>query len=152
MAHSDKPMHGKVCIVTGAASGIGAVTAQTLAQQGAAVILVDRNSEKGAITVNQIKQQTGNPAVEFMWADLSAQKEIRQLAQQFKSLYQRLDVLVNNAGAFFRRRQETADGIEMTFALNYLGYFLLTNLLLDTIKASAPARIINVSSRSHARA
>ena len=152
MAHSDKPMHGKVCIVTGAASGIGAVTAQALAQQGAAVILVDRNSEKGAITVNQIKQQTGNPAVEFMWADLSAQKEIRQLVQQFKSRYQRLDVLVNNAGAIFRQRQETVDGIEMTFALNYLGYFLLTNLLLDTIKASAPARIINVSSRSHARA
>ncbi len=152
MAHSDKPMHGKVCIVTGAASGIGAMTAQALAQQGAAVILVDINSEKGAATVNQIKQQTGNPAVEFMWADLSAQKEIRQLAQQFKSRYQRLDVLVNNAGAMFARRQETVDGIEMTFALNYLSGFLLTNLLLDTIKASAPARIINVSSRSHARA
>ena len=90
MANSDKPMHGKVCMVTGAASGIGAITAQALAQQGAAVILVDRNSEKGAVTVNQIKQQTGNPAVEFMWADLSAQKEIRQLAQQFRSHYQRL--------------------------------------------------------------
>lgn len=152
MAHSDKPMHGKVCIVTGAASGIGAVTAQALAQQGAAVILVDRDSEKGAITVNQIKQQTDNPAVEFMWTDLSAQKEIRQLVQQFRNCYQRLDVLVNNAGAIFPRRQETVDGIEMTFALNHLGYFLLTNLLLDTIKASAPARIINVSSRSHARA
>jgi NAD(P)-dependent dehydrogenase (short-subunit alcohol dehydrogenase family) len=145
-------MHGKVCIVTGAASGIGAMTAQALARHSAAVILVDRDSEKGATTVNQIKQQTGNPAVEFMWADLSAQKEIRQLVQQFRNRYQRLDVLVNNAGAFFRRRQETVDGIEMTFALNYLAYFLLTNLLLDTIRASAPARIINVSSRSHARA
>jgi NAD(P)-dependent dehydrogenase (short-subunit alcohol dehydrogenase family) len=145
-------MQGKVCIVTGAASGLGAITAQALAQQGAAVIVVDRDSEKGAITVNQIKQQTGNPAVEFMWADLSTQKEIRQLVQQFKSRYQRLDVLVNNAGAIFPRRQETVDGIEMTFALNYLAYFLLTNLLLNTIKASAPARIINVSSRAHARA
>jgi NAD(P)-dependent dehydrogenase (short-subunit alcohol dehydrogenase family) len=152
MAQSDKPMHGKVCIVTGAASGIGAITAQALAQQGAAVILVDRNSEKGAVTVNQIKRQTGNSAVEFMWADLSAQKEIRRLAQQFRSHYQRLDVLVNNVGAVFAQRQETVDGLEMTFALNYLSYFLLTNLLLDTIKASAPARIINVSSRSHARA
>jgi NAD(P)-dependent dehydrogenase (short-subunit alcohol dehydrogenase family) len=152
MANSDKPMYGKVCLVTGAASGIGAITAQALAQQGAAVILVDRDSEKGAVTVNQIKQQTGNPAVEFMRADLSAQKEIRQLAQQFKSRYQRLDVLVNNAGAIFPQRQETVDGLEMTFALNYLAYFLLTNLLLDMIKASAPARIINVSSRAHARA
>jgi len=152
MARSDKPLHGKVSIVTGAASGIGAMTAQALAQQGAAVILVDRDSEKGATTANQIKQQTDSPAVEFMWADLSVQKEIRRLVQQFRNRYQRLDVLVNNAGAFFRRRQETADGIEMTFALNYLAYFLLTNLLLDTIRASAPARIINVSSRSHARA
>jgi NAD(P)-dependent dehydrogenase (short-subunit alcohol dehydrogenase family) len=152
MAQSDKPVQGKVCMVTGAASGIGAITAQALAQRGAAVILVDRNSEKGAVTANQIRRQTGDPAVEFMRADLSAQKEIRQLAQQFRSGYQRLDVLVNNAGAIFAQRQESVDGIEMTFALNYLGYFLLANLLLDTIKASAPARIINVSSRSHARA
>jgi len=152
MAYPDRPMHGKVCIVTGAASGMGAVTAQALAQEGAAVIVVDRDSEKGATTVNQIKQLADNPTLEFIRADLSAQKEIRQLAQQFKNRYQRLDVLVNNAGAFFRRRQETVDGIEMTFALNYLADFLLTNLLLDTIKASVPARIINVSSRSHARA
>jgi len=102
--------------------------------------------------VNQIKQQTGNPAVEFMWADLSSQQEIRRMVQEFKSRYQRLDVLVNNAGAIFAERRESVDGIEMTFALNYLGYFLLTNLLLDTLKASAPARIINTSSRSHARA
>ena len=152
MAHSDKPMQGKVCLVTGAASGIGAMTAHALAQQGAAVVLVDRNSEKGAVTVSQIKQRTGNPAVELMGADLSVQQEIRQLAQQFRSHYQRLDVLLNNAGAIFPRRQETIDGIEMTFALNHLGYFLLTNLLLDTIRASVPARIINVSSRAHARA
>lgn len=152
MAHSNKPMYGKVCMVTGAASGIGAITAQALAQQGAAVILVDRDSEKGAGTVERIKRQTGNPAVEFTHADLSAQAEIRQLVQQFKSRYQRLDVLVNNAGAMFDRRQESVDGIEMTFALNYLGYFLLTNLLLGTIRASAPARIINTASSSHVRA
>jgi NAD(P)-dependent dehydrogenase (short-subunit alcohol dehydrogenase family) len=139
-------------MVTGATSGIGAVTAQALAQQGATVILVGRNLEKCADTVNRIKQQTGNSAVEFMQADLSAQKEVRQLAEQFKSRYQRLDVLVNNAGAIFLRRQETVDGIEMTFGLNHLNYFLLTNLLLDTIKASASARIINVSSRAHRRA
>ncbi len=150
MADSNKLMQGKVCLVTGAASGIGAVTARALAERGAAVVLVDRNSEGGIAMVEQIKQRTGNPAVEFMYADLSSQKESRQLAQQFKSHYQRLDVLVNNAGALFPRRRETVDGFEMTFGLNYLGYFLLTNLLLDTIKASVPARIVNVSSRTHA--
>jgi len=152
MKYSDKPMHGKVCIVTGAASGIGAVTAHALAQQGATVIIVDRDAEKGVITANRIQQQVGNAAVEFMAADLSAQQEIRRVVQQFKSRYQRLDVLVNNAGAIFPQRRETVDGIEMTFALNYLAYFLLTNLLLDTLKASAPARIVNTSSRAHARA
>jgi retinol dehydrogenase-12 len=149
MTHSKESMYGKTCMVTGATSGIGAVTAQALAQQGATVIVVGRSPDKCTATVNQIKDQTGNPAVEFMVADLSAQKEIRQLAHQFKSRHQRLDVLVNNAGAIFLRRQETVDGLEMTFALNHLSYFLLTNLLLDTIKASAPARIVNVSSRAH---
>jgi len=144
-------MQGKVCMVTGAASGIGAATAQALAQRGATVILVDRDVGKGGLTVEQIKLQTGNAAVELMVADLSSQQEIRRLAQQFNERYQRLDVLINNAGALFGERQESVDGIEMTFALNYLGYFLLTNLLLDTLKASAPARIINTSSRSHAR-
>ncbi len=142
-------MYAKVCLVTGAASGIGAVTARALAHQGAAVTLVDRDADKGAATADQIKQQTGNPAVEFVCTDLSSQQEIRQLAQQFKSRYPRLDVLVNNAGAIFPRRRETVDGIEMTFGLNYLAYFLLTNLLLDTIKSSAPARIVNVASRAH---
>ncbi len=152
MAYSDEAMQGKVCLVTGAASGIGAVTARALAQQGATVILVDRNAEGGAAMVDQIRQRTGNRAVEFMRADLSSQKEICALTQQFTSHYQRLDVLVNNAGALFPHRRESLDGIEMTFALNYLGYFRLTNLLLDTLKASAPARVVNVSSRTHALA
>lgn len=151
MENTDKPMKGKICMVTGATSGIGKVTAQILAQQGATVIVVGRNPEKGATTVSQIKQQTGNPAVEFILADLSFQQEIHQLVEKFKSRYQRLDVLVNNAGALFRKRQENADGIEMTFALNHLGYFLLTNLLLDTLKSSVPARIVNVSSGEHKR-
>lgn len=151
MTFFDKSMQGKVCMVTGAASGIGAVTAQALAQQGASVILVDRSATKGVTVIDQIKRQTGNPALDFMRVDLSSQKEIHQLVQQFTSRHRRLDVLVNNAGAMFAERQESVDGIEMTFALNYLGYFLLTNLLLDMLKASAPARIINTSSRSHAR-
>ena len=142
-------MGGKLCMVTGATSGIGKVTAWVLAQSGAEVVVVGRNREKSEVTVDRIKQQTGNPAVEYMLADLSSQAAIRQLVEVFKSQHDRLDVLVNNAGAFFLWRQESVDGIEMTFALNHLGYFLLTNLLLDTLKASAPARVINVSSGSH---
>ncbi len=144
-------MKDKVCLVTGATAGLGKATARQLARQGATVIVVGRDPEKSRATVNEIKQQTGNPNVESMLADLSVQKEVRALAEQFKSKYQSLNVLVNNAGAIFLRHQESADGIEMTFALNHLNYFLLTNLLLDTLKASAPARIINVSSRAHVR-
>lgn len=144
-------MKDKVCLVTGATAGLGQATARQLARQGATVIVVGRSREKSEATVNEIKQQTGDPNVEYMLADLSVQKDIRQLAQAFKRKYQRLHVLVNNAGAIFLRRRESADGIEMTFALNHLNYFLLTNLLLDTLSAGAPARIINVSSRAHAR-
>ena len=151
MTNSDKPMYGKSCMVTGATAGIGQVTARELAQQGATVIVVGRNRGKSEATVNEIKQQTGNANVEFLLADLSVQKDVHQLAEQFKRKHQRLHVLVNNAGAIFLRRQESADGIELTFALNHLNYFLLTNLLLDTLKASAPARIVNVSSRAHQR-
>lgn len=152
MAENTHRMNGKICIVTGAASGIGAVTAHALAQQGASVVIVDNNVDKGLATTRLIQEQTGNSAVEFFQADLSSQQEIRDLVKRFLTRYQHLDVLVNNAGAMFAERKESVDGIEMTLALNYLGYFLLTNLLLDTLKTSVPARIVNVSSRSHARA
>jgi len=142
-------MNGKVCMVTGATSGMGVVTAQALAQHGAKVIVIGRSREKGITTVSQIRRQTGNPAVELLLADLSSQSEVRHLAQTFTSQHDRLDVLINNAGAIFTRRQETIDGIEVTLALNHLAGFLLTNLLLDALKASAPARIINVSSFAH---
>lgn len=149
MVDLNKPMNSKICMVTGATSGIGKMIAKMLAQQGARVIVVGRNAEKSAATVNQIKQQTGNPAVQFMLADLSSQKEIHQLVHQFQSRHQHLHVLVNDAAALFLARQQSVDGIEMTFALNHLAYFLLTNLLLDTLKASAPARIVNISARLH---
>ncbi len=136
-------------MVTGATGGIGEVTARELARQGATVIIVGRNPQKCATVVEQIQQSTGNPNVEFMLADLSVQAQIRQLVAQFKQKYNRLDVLVNNAGGLFVQRQASADGIEMTFALNHLSYFLLTNLLIDTLKASAPARIVNVASAAH---
>lgn len=148
----NKPMSGKICLVTGATSGIGMTTAQALAQRGATVIVVGRSPEKSMATVDRIKRETGNSAVEFMLADLSSQQEIRQLARQFKNQNSQLHVLVNNAAALFMSRRESVDGIEMTFAVNHLAYFLLTNLLLDTLKASTQARIINVSAIVHKRA
>jgi NAD(P)-dependent dehydrogenase (short-subunit alcohol dehydrogenase family) len=146
---ADKPMLDRICMVTGATGGLGLATAEALAQRGARVMIVGRNADKGAATVSRIQEETGNPAVEFMLADLSAQQDIRRLTQQFTSRHSRLHVLVNNAGATYGKRRESVDGIEMTFALNHLGYFLLTNLLLGTLKASAPARIVNVSSEVH---
>jgi NAD(P)-dependent dehydrogenase (short-subunit alcohol dehydrogenase family) len=145
-------MQGKICLVTGATSGIGRVTAQALAQQGATVVLVGRDAERTAATVSRIQQETGNPHVEGLLADLSAQAQVRQLAGEFQRRFARLDVLLNNAGAFFARRQVSVDGIEMTLALNHLAYFLLTHLLLDTLKATPAARIVNVSSNAHSKA
>jgi NAD(P)-dependent dehydrogenase (short-subunit alcohol dehydrogenase family) len=144
-------MHGKVCVVTGATSGIGLVTAEVLARQGATLIVVARNPERGAATVDRLRQETGNAAVELLVADLSVQAQVRQLASDIQRRFPRLDVLINNAGALFSRRQVSSDGIEMTFALNHLAYFLLTHLLLDSLKASASARIVNVASEAHRR-
>lgn len=149
MTQQGQRLQGKICMVTGATGGIGEITARELARQGAQVVIVGRNRDKCVATVNQIKQQTGNAQIEFMLADLASQSEIHQLAATFKQQYKRLDVLINNAGALFMTRQETVDGIEMTFALNHLSYFLLTHLLLDVLKSSAPARIINVASDAH---
>ena len=146
MATRDSHMKGKICMVTGATSGIGLATAKELAGQGATVILTARNPEKGESTVAYIQRETGNQSVEFMLANLSIQDQIRALAREFQNQYSRLDVLVNNAGAIFLKRQLSAEGVEITFATNYINYFLLTNLLLDTLKTSASSRIVNVSS------
>lgn len=142
-------MQNRVCVVTGATAGIGEVTARELARMGARVIGVGRNAQKCADTSARIQAATGNPAVEFLVADLSSQAQVRKLAAEIGQRAPRLDVLVNNAGAFLNTRQESADGIEMTMALNHLNYFLLTHLLLDQLKAGAPARIVNVSSDAH---
>jgi retinol dehydrogenase-12 len=146
---TNKTITGKLYMVTGATSGIGQAIARALTQRGAAVIIVGRNRQKSEATVRQIREQMGNPSVEYLLADLSAQKDIRQVAQQFMTQYQHLDVLVNNVGGDFLTRQESADGIEMTFALNHLSYFLLTNLLLTALERSPDARIVNVSSSQH---
>ncbi len=144
-----KLMDGKIVLITGATDGIGRVAAEALAGVAAQVVLVGRNPQKTSQAVKEISQKTGNNTLEYLIADLSEQAQVRRLAQEFRQKHNRLDVLINNAGAMFMSRQESRDGYEMTFALNHLAYFLLTNLLLDLIKASAPARIVNVSSRAH---
>jgi len=144
-----EPMNGKICLVTGATNGIGKATAQRLAQMGATVVIVGRSAPKTAQLVEEIRATSGNHNVDSLLADLSSQQDIRRLAAEFKTRYSHLHVLLNNAGATFTTRQLSVDGIEMTFALNHLAYFLLTNLLLDIIEASTPARIINVSSDAH---
>lgn len=145
----DLPMSGKVCLVTGATSGIGKVTALELGRMGAEVIVVSRDPEKVQRTVSQIENETGAPAVHGYTADLSLQSEIHELAAKILGRFDRLHVLVNNAGAYFHSRQETEEGIEKTFALNHLNYFLLTNKLLDLITHTPAARIVNVSSDAH---
>jgi len=139
-------MQGKICMITGANSGIGKATALGLAQMGATVVLVSRDRARGEEAQNEIKAKSGNDAIDLLLADLSSQQSIRQLVEDFKQRYTRLHVLINNAGVFALTWRETVDGLEMSFAVNVLAPFLLTNLLLDVIKASAPARIVNVSS------
>ena len=145
-------MDGKVVLVTGGTNGIGKVTAFELAKKGATVVIAGRNPDKTQATVKEIKEQSGNPSVDGLVADLSSMAEVRKLADQFRQKYSRLDVLVNNAGIYLAEREETVDGYERTFAVNHLAYFLLTNLLLDRLKASAPSRIVNVSSDAHSGA
>ena len=142
-------MEGKTCLVTGGSDGIGYAAALELARMGATVLVIGRNAEKTEAAVASIRRETGNPSVSFLLADLSSQREVRRLADEVKERAPRLDVLLNNAGAIFLSHQTSVDGIEMTFALNHLGYFLLTTLLQELLEQSVPSRIVNVSSSSH---
>jgi len=142
-------MQSKVCLVTGATAGIGQVAATELCKRGAHVVVVGRSSERCAATQALIREVAGTDRVDTLVADLSSLSEVRRLAGLVRERYPRLDVLLNNAGAMFWKRSESADGIEKTFALNHLSYFALTNLLLPLLKSSAPARIVNVASDAH---
>ncbi|MCB2202497.1 SDR family oxidoreductase [bacterium] len=142
-------MQGKNILITGSSRGIGFETALGLAKLGAHVIVVSHDQAHCEEAVAQIQTVAGEDAARYYTADLASQEAIRTLAAEVKTDYTHLEVLVNNVGGWFRKYQESPDGIEMTFALNHLSYFLLTGLLLDLLKTSAPARIVNVSSDAH---
>ena len=144
--HTDASMAGKTVLITGGTGGIGKATAIGLARLGARVGIVGRDATRAAAAAADIGSTSDNPAVDVFIADMSSQQEVRRLASEVLDAYPRLDVLVNNVGGFWAHRHTTADGLEHTFALNHLAPFLLTNLLLGRLVASAPARVVTVSS------
>jgi retinol dehydrogenase-12 len=141
-------MHGKTVLITGANQGIGKASAEALGKMGAKLILVCRNAEKAKAAVADIKR-AGAADVDLLVGDMGSQADVRRVAAEVLAKHDRLDVLLNNAGVLVTERRETVDGIEETLAINHLGYFLLTNLLTDLLKKSAPARIVSVSSEAH---
>ncbi|MFW9848740.1 MAG: SDR family oxidoreductase [Candidatus Thorarchaeota archaeon] len=144
-------MDGKICIVTGANSGIGRETALGLAQQGAHVVMLVRNIERGNVAKEYIMEKSCSKSVEMMLCDLSSTEQIRRFSNDYKDKYNRLDVLINNAGAVFSKRELTSEGFEQSFAVNYLAPFLLTHELLPILKSSNPSRIVNLTSGLHGR-
>jgi NAD(P)-dependent dehydrogenase (short-subunit alcohol dehydrogenase family) len=151
MSTTTTPMHGKTVLITGASSGIGLATAYALADSGADLVLLCRDARRGAAAHDRIVRTLSSGNVpRLVVADLESQKQIRRAAEDIQSRYGHLDVLVNNAGNVFSKRDLTEDGIERTFALNHLAPFLLTNLLLGLVEAAPQGRIVNVSSEIHA--
>jgi retinol dehydrogenase 14 len=142
-------VRGKNILITGATSGIGLEASVALAQRGARVILVGRDRSRTEAAVASVKARSGAAEVEHLLCDFSSQADIRRLAQEVLARHDRLDVLINNAGGVNKTRRLTVDGIEATFAVNHLGYFLLTNLLTDLLVRSAPARVVTVASEGH---
>ncbi|MFX1594382.1 MAG: SDR family oxidoreductase [Promethearchaeota archaeon] len=145
-------MKGKICMITGANSGIGKATAIGLAKMSANIVIVCRNKERGEVAREEIIKESGNKNVDLLICDLSSQDQIRKLVNEFRKKYQNLHVLINNAGVMLKKRVKSVDGFEMNFAVHLLAPFLLTNLLLDVLKKSAPSRIIIVTSAAHKRA
>lgn len=147
----EQPMQGRVCLVTGASNGIGKAAAVALARMGASLVLLCRDRDRGETAMAEISLRSGSDDLDLLVADLSSQRQIREAAGAFLESGRPLHVLLNNAGAVNMERTLTEDGIETTFAVNHLGYFLLTRLLLDRLRESAPARVVNVSSELHRR-
>ncbi len=142
-------LDGKTCVITGATSGIGLAIAAALCAKGARLVLVGRDRAKGDAALRYLRSLSPDCAVAMLYADLAVLAQVRRVAAELAEAAPRIDVLINNAGAIFRRRGETADGLERTFALNHMAYFVLTRLVLDRIVAAAPARIVNVASTAH---
>lgn len=149
MAKYGKDLTGITYLITGATAGIGLATARALAKRGATTVMVGHHPEKDRDIIAEVQREAGHALVRYMQADLASQDAVRELASDFKRQHTRLDGLINNVGGFFPQRRLSPDGIEMTFALNHLNVFLLTQLLLDVLQASAPARIVNVASDAH---
>ena len=149
MSKKEQILKGKTGIVTGATNGIGRVTAFALAELGAELFLVCRNREKGEVTRTEIMAKTGNDNIKLLLGNLASLGQVRSIASEFMQQERPLHLLVNNAGVFNTTRKITEDGIEEMFAVNHLAHFLLTNLLLDKLKASQGARVINVASGAH---
>jgi NAD(P)-dependent dehydrogenase (short-subunit alcohol dehydrogenase family) len=145
-------MHGKTCIITGATSGIGLAAAEALAAKGASLVLIGRDRVRGEAALARVHAAGPGVRATVHYADLLHMAEVRRLGAELLAVYPRIDVLINNAGALFQRREVTRDGLERTFALNHVAYFLLTHLLRDRLVVSAPARVVNVASRAHERA
>jgi NAD(P)-dependent dehydrogenase (short-subunit alcohol dehydrogenase family) len=139
-------LRGRLCLVTGANSGIGKAAALGLAKLGARVVMLCRDAARGEAARAEIAAASGNPAIELAVADLGSRRSIRDFAAAFRKQHPSLHVLVNNAGIWSQRRRESADGVELVWATNQLGYFLLTSLLLDGLKQGAPSRIVDVAS------
>jgi len=142
-------MRGKTCVITGATSGIGLAAAVALAERGADLALVGRDRARGEATLARVRAAAPGARATLHYADLLRRSEVRRLGADLLAAYPRIDVLVNNAGALFRDRDVTEDGLERTFALNHMAYFLLTQLLRERLAASAPARVVSVASRAH---
>ncbi len=139
----------KTALITGATAGIGKVTARALAKQNYQVVIVGRNKEKAEQCVEEIKKESANPHIEYLLGDLSVMNDARRIGKEFNDKYEHLHLLINNAGGVYQQRELTEEGFEKTLTTNHLSHFIITNILLDKIKNSAPARIVNVSSMSH---
>jgi len=142
-------MKGKTCLITGATSGIGKETALALARMGAAIVFTARDENRGKAAKKELVDQSGNNDIDYVFCDLSSLQSVKECSQIFRSSHSRLDVLINNAGIWEKERKLSKDGIELTFAVNHLAHFLLTNRLLDLLKSSTPSRVISVTSGLH---
>ena len=142
-------MKDKIVLITGSTDGIGEQTALELAQKGANVLIHGRSLKRGKMVVDEIIRQTNNSKIDLFISDFSSLKQVKELAEKIKAKHDRLDVLINNAGVYMKKRGVSRDGYEITFQVNHLAHFLLTNLLLDLLRHGIPSRIINVSSMAH---